>query len=374
MTKTKKNKSILIVDDDELFRESVVEGAGNYDRSWILRSAENGAAALELLIREEADLVVTDLSMPVLDGFQLLAALRDHHLSPHVIVVSAHATAENLDQLAQLGSLTCISKPVALPHLFACFARALAGPRSTVDGITLAGFCQLLEIERHTCLLRAWLDDRVADLTFRSGELIDARFERTRGRAAALEILTWREAHLEVLPAVELETRTIGESLSWLLLEAARALDESGQEPVIAARTAPFSEASGSFASLDLPSPGLVFALLPEGVLGGALIEIETGAVLARTGHSEALRAGAGVAGTAEVLRAQMAWLDALDPVHGLEDIAMILTTEVQIFRPLGGASGVFLVAVFDRALVSLASARRELASLEQSLLALQGG
>lgn len=387
MTKTSKPKSILIVDDEELFRESVVEGAGNFDPSWILRSAGNGAVALELLLEEEADLVVTDLSMPVLDGFQLLAAIRDHHLTPQVIVVSAHATGESQSRLAHLGSLTCISKPVSLPHLFQRFARALSGPRSTVDGITLAGFCQLLEIERHTCLLRAWLDDRIADLVFRSGELIDARLEGKSGRAAALEILTWRQAHLEVLPAVELETRTIDESLSWLLLEAARELDEQAHDAVPAGGRKPaFSEASGSFAALDLSSsgfdpgsagfdpssPGRQSPLLPEGVLGGALIEIDSGAVVASLGRSAAFDPG-GAAGNAEMMREQLAWLGALDLAHELEDIAMILTSEVQIFRPILGASGVFLVAAFDRALVPLASARLELATVEQDLLALQG-
>lgn len=415
VSKTKKSKSILIVDDEELFRESVVAGAAQADPSWVLRSAENGEVALRMLLEEEADLLVTDLHMPVLDGFQLLAAVRQHDLAPHVIVVSAHANVESQARLAHLGSLTCISKPVPLPQLFQGFERALSGPRSTVDGLTLAGFCQLLELERHTCLLRAWLDERIGDLVFHRGELIDARLGTTTGRAAALEILTWREAHLEVLPAVDLETRNIekNESLSFLLLEAARELDESKQEtqgkPALPRERVPRAEPSGSFAAfdlsaLDLGAPDLSsrdlslrdwssrtlseldrgatergafpaeLPPLPEGAIGGALVELASGAVLASCGASEAFRSPAAAAANAEMVKAQLSLSKELDLEHELEDIAMILTSEVQIFRPLGEAWDLFLVAAFDRALVPLASARREMPAVEQCLLALHKG
>lgn len=380
MTAAKTAKSILIVDDDELFRVSVMEGAGQFDPSWKLRSAENGAVALEMLLQEEAELVVTDLHMPVLDGFQLLAALRQHGLHPHVIVVSAHATPESQGRLAPLGSLSCMTKPVKLPLLFQCFERALTSPRSVVDGITLAGFSQLLEIERHTCLLRAWDGERVADLVFHRGELIDARLADLAGKAAALEILAWRQAHLEVLPAVDLDTRSITESLSWLLLEAARTLDESQEQEAGKVASKSNVEVSGSFAAfnLDSPEPGsteVSFEPEPpgdkEGVFGGVLLDLENGAVLASFGQDDALRSRVAAAGNAEMLRLQMALLSRLDPTHRLEDIAMILTSEVQIFRPLSESPGIFLVAAFDRGLVTLAAARLQMAAIEKELLAM---
>jgi CheY-like chemotaxis protein len=380
MSAAKAAKSILVVDDDELFRVSVVEGAGHFDPSWRLRSAENGAAALALLLEEEADLVVTDLHMPVLDGFQFLAAIQQQGLRPQVIVVSAHATAESQGKLAPLGSLSCIAKPVDLPHLFQCFERALTSPRSVVDGLTLSGFSQLLGIERHTCLLRAWDEDRVADLVFDQGELIDARLGALTGRAAALEILAWRQAHLEVLPAVDLETRTIEETLSFLLLEAARNFDENQQQGAPPKPARPSAvELSGSFAALRFDAPeepafgseldGL--GKLEDAFFGGILLDVATGEVVASFGQNEIWAAHA--AGNAEMLRAELDLVSQLGSTQPLEDIAMILTSEVQIFRPFGETPGIFLVAVFDRVLFSLAAARLQMAAIEKDLLALHG-
>lgn len=79
-------KRILIVDDSEMVR--------NF-HSYIIRmfgyqtgTAENGAVALEKLLTEEYQLLVTDINMPKMDGYELIKNVRENGISIPVIVVS----------------------------------------------------------------------------------------------------------------------------------------------------------------------------------------------------------------------------------------------------------------------------------------------
>ncbi len=367
----KNSASILIVDDEDLFRESLIEAAGLHDPSWTLYGAEHGAGALDILDRCPIDLLVTDLRMPVMDGFELLAAVSERPQLPHIFVVSAHMTPESRGKLARLGSLACISKPVDVPKLLSYFTKALGTRRSAVDGLTLSGFAQLLEIERKTCLLRAWRGARTADLLFRKGELVDASLDDLRGLAAAMEVLTWSRAHLEVLPSIEDNfSRTIEEPLSWLLLESARLLDERHaapgtptkqrrQEAPATARTEPAPNA------LQLALQAIMHL---DGALGVALADLESGLTVAAVGGAPDLDVEVAAAANATFVRAKRAVLEQLGLDDRLEDIVVILTSQIHVIRPLPRHDSAFLYVAFDRSGTTLALAQLGLRALEAQL------
>jgi two-component system chemotaxis sensor kinase CheA len=86
---------VMVVDDTMMVRElqrSILERGG-----YRVRTASDGAEALALLNEEPADLVVTDLEMPNLDGFQLVKSIRSHPRLTNVpvLIVSSHASAED---------------------------------------------------------------------------------------------------------------------------------------------------------------------------------------------------------------------------------------------------------------------------------------
>jgi CheY-like chemotaxis protein len=85
---------ILIVDDDPDVREILVRALG--DAGWSVRAAENGQVALDEIHKEPPSVVILDLMMPVMDGFEFLHELRaeeGHHDLP-VIVVTARELNE----------------------------------------------------------------------------------------------------------------------------------------------------------------------------------------------------------------------------------------------------------------------------------------
>ena len=82
-------KKVLIVDDETPFILSLTAGLKKYPTEYSILTAENGKEAMEILESTRVDLVVTDLRMPEMDGFELLAFISANFPSIQTIVMSA---------------------------------------------------------------------------------------------------------------------------------------------------------------------------------------------------------------------------------------------------------------------------------------------
>lgn len=102
---------ILICDDSGLARKQAARSlpAGLAQQ---LLFAENGADALALLAAHPIDLMLLDLTMPVLDGFATLAALRERDIECGVVVVSGDIQPQAREKVLALGALDFIQKPI----------------------------------------------------------------------------------------------------------------------------------------------------------------------------------------------------------------------------------------------------------------------
>ena len=104
--------SIMVVDDSVAIRMAhagIVESLGH---TAVL--AENGMQALELLARHRVDMIVADLNMPVMDGYELVAAVRgfDDFLSIPILVASTEAGEEDRIRAFEVGADMYLVKPV----------------------------------------------------------------------------------------------------------------------------------------------------------------------------------------------------------------------------------------------------------------------
>ncbi len=106
-------KNILLVDDSALMRRVLCDIINSDKRFRVADIAPNGMIALELLKQKEYDAVVLDVNMPVMNGIELLEALRKHKISARVMMASSdnkESTKNSFDAL-ELGALDFILKP-----------------------------------------------------------------------------------------------------------------------------------------------------------------------------------------------------------------------------------------------------------------------
>jgi CheY-like chemotaxis protein len=106
-------KKILVVDDNKINHRLMTL----ITRNWAVQLlfALNGQEAMELLEKEPADIVLTDMYMDMMDGLALLEAIRGHAASFHslpVVLVSASCyTADEINELKEKGFSEVLSRP-----------------------------------------------------------------------------------------------------------------------------------------------------------------------------------------------------------------------------------------------------------------------
>lgn len=224
-------KKILVVDDEPAVLFALSEALVDKRRGIQVAIAANGREAIDVLETEKIHLVVSDLRMPEVDGFELLAHLRRHHPSLPVILMTALGSAETSARLGDEEALECLSKPFDVALLRQKIVEMLAQRiHGRVENISLASFLQLLEIERKTCTLSIASGERQGQLFFRGGKLLGAATGDLTGTEAALEIVIWEHADIEISDVCPLTGPPLPGGLAFLLMEAMRLQDEDSRE------------------------------------------------------------------------------------------------------------------------------------------------
>ena len=103
--------SLLVCDDSNMARKQLLR-ALPADWPVAIEQACNGAEAMAILRRGQTDLLLLDLTMPEMDGYQVLAAMRAEGLASKVIVVSGDVQEQAFSRVMGLGALAFLQKPV----------------------------------------------------------------------------------------------------------------------------------------------------------------------------------------------------------------------------------------------------------------------
>ena len=110
-------KNILLVDDEMIFLKSLAEGLRMANKDYNVMLAENGEHAIRILKSISVDLLLTDLKMPVMDGFDLLLRVVKDFPCLHVIVATAFANPEVIKKINAMGFSDYIEKPFEFDDL-----------------------------------------------------------------------------------------------------------------------------------------------------------------------------------------------------------------------------------------------------------------
>jgi CheY-like chemotaxis protein len=214
-------KTILAVDDERLVLQVWKRALLGIPGVSVL-TAQDGEEAKAILAQEPVDLVITDLLMPRMSGYELLIHLYERLPSMPVIVISGEMDLDRYPMMEELGALRILPKPVPPDRLQRHARTLLDTPKGgSVQGLGLESFLSLLQMEMRTCTVtvRSWR--RVGALYIRAGRLVQATARRQDGLMAAFEILKWDHPDLSFIDTCHIEDAPLDLPLNELLLDAA---------------------------------------------------------------------------------------------------------------------------------------------------------
>jgi DNA-binding NtrC family response regulator len=105
---------ILIVDDEPQVAEVLARSLAREGHS--AKIANSGEEALRLLVKSEPDALFLDVSMPGMNGLDVLSQVKRMRPSLPVVVITGHATPDEVAEVKRLGAVDVIAKPAPLTH------------------------------------------------------------------------------------------------------------------------------------------------------------------------------------------------------------------------------------------------------------------
>ena len=117
--------SILVIDDDESIRQlmQLHLSAAGYE----VRVASDAISAGYMVLRSPPDLIISDVNMPHMDGFEFIAALKSDKTVPDIPVIFLTSVEEGDHRGKSLGAVGYITKPVRADRLLQLVAKHVSG-------------------------------------------------------------------------------------------------------------------------------------------------------------------------------------------------------------------------------------------------------
>ena len=110
-----KGSKILIVDDEVVFTTNMGKLLTN--RGYKVTSANSGDAAIQLLEKENFDVVVLDLKMPGMDGLATLKEIKKLGLFTETLILTGHGSVDTALEAIKLGAYDYLTKPCEIEDL-----------------------------------------------------------------------------------------------------------------------------------------------------------------------------------------------------------------------------------------------------------------
>jgi len=257
-------KNALIVDDDRILRHLIKKKFQAHAGVFSTLLAADGVEAVQSLKDNAVSIVVTDLHMPNMDGFELLAHMSAKYPDIPVIVLTAYSTPQSKQRVLDTGAEAFIEKPFVVEDLadrvIASLEKESEG--GTLQTVSIDMFLQLVEMEQKTCTIRVVSKEteKQGVLFFRDGELLDARIRDMHGRQAAYEIFSWDSPSLSIQDTCVLNKKVIMEDLQAVLFDAMRRKDEAGLDESDFQEAQPEEPPPAAQAAVSQPEPQAAIA------------------------------------------------------------------------------------------------------------------
>jgi two-component system, chemotaxis family, protein-glutamate methylesterase/glutaminase len=230
---TMHKKNILLVDDDRSFLQIILKSIEDKYPEGAFLTAESGNKALDIIKNTAIDLLVTDVFMPEINGFELLVSARKLSPGLKVIIMTAQPNPELAKQAYEKGSVGYIEKPFSIDRLVSMIRDAFVKPKKSFDGemegLQIADIIQLNCMARHNIAVFMSDGNKEGSIFFENGNIIHAESNGFEGEEALKDIINWPGGSFSTRKNIFSPKKTIQKKWEQLLIETFVSVDESAR-------------------------------------------------------------------------------------------------------------------------------------------------
>ncbi len=225
---------VLILDDEQDLLDLYRDLLSKLPSQPEVFTANSGARALALLNAEKFSMLLTDLNMPGMDGFQVLTIVRRRFPALRTVVMTSMVDEQIRARAYAMGIDLYLEKPnektdvqLFVDCIESLLEREEAGGFRGVQSKSLVDLIQLECLSQSSSVLKITNKSVEARIWIQDGDVIDAQVGELTGEPAFKSIMGWKTGNFEMLAADPSHARTIVGSYQGLLLDTAQAIDES---------------------------------------------------------------------------------------------------------------------------------------------------
>jgi len=233
-TDSEKKFQVLLVDDSmaflELFGGLCAEFSG---QTWKVHTATSADRALAVLQAQPVDLVLLDISMPMLDGLQLLGLINRRYPGLKTAVMTGSASEKKRADALANGAELFLEKPLTADGMKSAFSvlnDLISWNREGFTGaLRQVGLQEVIQVEcngRHSSILEIRNPEVRGQIYIEAGAVTHAAVGALTGEQAFYRLLSLRGGEFQLKPFTPPPQRTINAHWELLLMDAARASDE----------------------------------------------------------------------------------------------------------------------------------------------------
>jgi CheY-like chemotaxis protein/predicted regulator of Ras-like GTPase activity (Roadblock/LC7/MglB family) len=237
-----KERSILVVDDEEMICWGIKQTLARPGEVRV-ETANSAEEAVEIMKHEQFDLVITDIRMREMNGFELLSNIRTLYPSTGVVVMTAYGSAAAKREASERGSLLYLDKTFEIDEIRQVVRKALEqvdrtrdleeqqteGFSGQIGNLNLVDMVQLHCLARNTVSLDVRTPSQRGLIGFADGEVVYAETDTgLEGREAFRDMLGWTGGQFETVNEPP-GTQNVTESWESLLIDASDVIASTAQ-------------------------------------------------------------------------------------------------------------------------------------------------
>ena len=206
-------EKVLVVDDEPLIAQMLTDRLQELYVNVI--RASNGVEALEMAWEHVPDLILLDVMMPKIDGFEVAKILKENPRTATIPIIFLTALSQVKDKVRglQLGAEDYVTKPFHFDELLVRVNKVLrkseaeksekggvglAAVKGKLRDMSLVNLIQFLELEKKTGILSIVSESRSGHLYFQEGKIVNAVQGTLHGEGAVYRLLNWTDGDFEL--------------------------------------------------------------------------------------------------------------------------------------------------------------------------------